>query len=228
MADHVKLHPSLRATHVAQTERRLIDAAGCLFLANGYSSTPLSAVAADAGVSPRTVYVRFSTKAGLFKRVIDVAAVGDDETVAVMDRPWTHPALHAPTLNERIDAWAAVARQIMGRIGPLIAVATEAAATEPEIAELVARWRSQSLEAERTFWTRAADDGLLDPAVDIEWLAVTANTLDTPEVYNRLVQQHGWDLDRHEAWLAHSLRAIARGGPLTHGGPGQTPAGVRP
>jgi AcrR family transcriptional regulator len=199
---------------MAQTERRLITAASRLFLANGYSSTPLSAVAADAGVSPRTVYVRFGTKAALFKRVIDVAVVGDHEIVALMDRPGTQPALHAPSLIERIEAWAAVARHLMGWIGPLVAVATEAAASEPDLAELVTQWRSQSLAAERTFWTRAADDGLLDPAVDIDWSAVTANALDTPETYTRLMQQHAWSLDQYETWLAHSLLAIATRGPL--------------
>jgi AcrR family transcriptional regulator len=215
MTDPVKTQSSLRATHVAQTEQRLIAAAGRLFLANGYASTSLNAVAADAGVSPRTVYVRFGTKAALLKQVIEVAVVGDAETVALMDRPGTQPALHAPTLVERIDAWATVARQIMGRIGPLVTVATEAAATEPDIAELVAVWRDQSLSAERAFWTRAAADGLLDPAVDVHWATVTANALDTPETYIRLIAQHGWSLEQYQAWLAHSLLAIATGASLT-------------
>jgi AcrR family transcriptional regulator len=213
MADSVKTQPSLRETYVAQTEQRLVASASRLFVANGYSSTSLSAVAAEAGVAPRTVYVRFGTKAALFRRVIETATVGDDDDVAVMDRDWTQPALHAPSLVERIEAWAAVARQVMGRIGPLASVAVEAAASEPELAELVALWRSQSLEAERAFWTRAAVDGLLDPDLDIDWIVVTANALDTPDTYIRLVEQHRWDLDQYETWLTHSLHAISTSRP---------------
>ena len=44
-------------------------------------ATTLEAVARRAQVGARTVYLRFGTKAALFKRVVDVAIVGDTEPV---------------------------------------------------------------------------------------------------------------------------------------------------
>src|SRR5580704_14538592 len=123
--------PSLRQ---AQTEQRIVAAATELFLANGYVATNLEAVAKSARVGARTIYLRFGTKAALFKRVVDVAIVGDAEPVDVLGRDWMQAALTAPTAAERLAASAAATRQIMERTGPLFAVAQQAAAVEPFIA----------------------------------------------------------------------------------------------
>jgi hypothetical protein len=71
--------PSVRQVQIAQTEQRIVTAATELFLADGYPATTLEAVAKRAQVGARTVYLRFGTKAALFKRVVDVAIVGDTE-----------------------------------------------------------------------------------------------------------------------------------------------------
>jgi AcrR family transcriptional regulator len=63
--------PPLRQAQVAHTEQRILAAATELFLAHGYLATTLESVARRAQVGARTVYVRFGTKAALFKRVID-------------------------------------------------------------------------------------------------------------------------------------------------------------
>ncbi|MGY6500999.1 MAG: TetR/AcrR family transcriptional regulator [Acidimicrobiales bacterium] len=210
MADVVKAPtPSLREAHVAHTERRILDAAARLFLDAGYTETTLAAIAREAGVGARTVYVRFGTKAALFSRVVDVAVVGDAEPVALMDRDWARVALEADTLVDRVTAWAAVARQIMERTGRLFAVSVEAAAVEPDLAELVATGRRQTLEAHHMFWARAADDGLLPEGVDPAWLADTTAVLASAEPYVFVSQLHGWDLDTYESWLRQTLLALA-------------------
>src|ERR1700729_3947211 len=109
--------PPLRQAQVTQTEDRILAAAAGLFLADGFLATTLAAVAARAGVGARTVYVRFGTKAALFKRVVDVAIAGDAQPIDVLGRPGMQAALTAPTAAERIAAAAAVSRQIMARTG---------------------------------------------------------------------------------------------------------------
>ena len=69
--------PPLRQAQTALTEQRIVAAATELFVSDGYQATTLEAVAKRARVGARTVYVRFGTKAMLFKRVVDVAIVGD-------------------------------------------------------------------------------------------------------------------------------------------------------
>src|SRR6201987_610529 len=103
MRDDVK---GLRAARVADTEERILAAARALFLRDGYAATTLAAVADQARVGHRTVYVRFGTKAALLKRVVDVAVAGDTRPVDVVSRDWFQTALTAPTLEERIAASA--------------------------------------------------------------------------------------------------------------------------
>ncbi len=204
MADDVNAErglPPLRQAQIAHTEQRIIAAATELFLADGYVATTLEAVAKRARVGARTVYVRFGTKAALFKRVVDVAIVGDTQPIDVLGRDWMQAALTAATAAERIAASAAVGRQIMRRTGALFAVAQQAAAVEPLIAGFWQQGREQSRHAQAVFWTRMAEDGLLDPAVDLAWLTDTASIVGAAETYLLITRMTGWDLDAYQDWL---------------------------
>ena len=193
--------PSLRQAQIAQTEQRILTAATELFLADGYVATTLEAVAKRAQVGARTVYLRFGTKAALFKRVVDVAIVGDTEPVDVLGRDWMRAALTAPTAAERIAASAAAARQIMERTGALFAVAQQAAAVEPLIAAQWQLGREQTRYAHAVFWTRMAEDGLLDPVLDLDWLIDTSTILAAAETYLLIMRLTSWDLDTYQDWL---------------------------
>jgi AcrR family transcriptional regulator len=212
----VSEQPPLRQAQTALTEQRIIAAAAELFLADGYVATTLEAVARRARVGARTVYVRFGTKAALFKRVVDTAIVGDTQPGDVLGRDWIRAALTAPTAAERIAAHAAVGRQIMARTGGLFAVAQQAAAVEPLIAGFWQQGREQSRHAHAVFWTRMADDGLLDPAIDLNWLTDTASILAAAETYLLITRLTGWDLDTYQNWLATTWTRLA------------TPAETRP
>ena len=199
----------LRRAQTALTEQRILAAATELFLADGYLATTLEDVASRAQVGARTVYVRFGTKAALFKRVVDVAIVGDTEPVDVLGRDWMQLALTAPTAAERIAAGAAAGRQIMERTGALFAVAQQAAAVEPLIAGFWQQGREQSRYTQQVFWTRMAQDGLLDPAVDLAWLIDTASILGAAETYLLTTRLTGWDLDAYQDWLAVTFTRLA-------------------
>ena len=216
MADDVNRSPrlpSLREAQLARTEERIIAAATKLFLADGYVATTLEAVARRAQVGARTVYVRFGTKAALFKRVVDVAIVGDTQPVDVLGRDWMQAALTARTAAARIAASAAVGRQIMQRTGALFAVAQQAAAVEPLIAGFWQQGREQTRHAHAVFWNRMADDGLLDPAVDLAWLIDTTTVTGAAETYLLITRLTDWDLDAYQNWLAVTWTRLATPGP---------------
>lgn len=200
--------PSLRQAQVAHTEQRILAAATELFLEGGYLATTLEAVARRAQVGARTVYLRFGTKAALFKRVIDVAVVGDTEPVDVLGRDWMQAALSAPTPAERIAASAAASRQIMQRTGALFAVAQQAAAVEPLVAGFFQQGREQTRHAFAVFWTRMAEDGLLGPAADLTWLIDTTSILAAAETYLLITRTTGWDLDAYERWLTRTFSQL--------------------
>jgi hypothetical protein len=140
---------------------------------------------------------------------VDVAIVGDTEPVDVLGRDWMRLALAAPTAAGRISAAAAAGRQIMERTGPLFAVAQQAAAVEPVIEGFWQQGREQSRYAQQVFWTRMAEDGLLDPGIDLAWLIDTASIVSAAETYLLITRMTGWDLDAYQAWLAATLTRLA-------------------
>lgn len=203
---------TLREAQTALTEQRIVAAATELFLADGYVATTLEAVARQARVGARTVYVRFGTKAALFKRVVDVAIVGDTEPVAVLGRDWMQQALTAPTLAERLAASAAAGRQIMERTGALFGVAQQAAAVEPLIAAFWQQGRSQLRYGQEVFWTRLAEDGLLPAGTDLAWLIDTASVISAAETYLLVTRMFGWGLDAYQEWLGLTLSRLVTPG----------------
>lgn len=211
MAGAVKppARPPRGQRQVARTEGQVIAAATRLFLNRGYLATTLADIAAAADVGERTIYVRFGSKALLFKRVVDVAIVGDTAPVDVLGRDWMQRAFTAPTLDERVRASGAASRQILERTGALFAVAQQAAAVEPLVEEFWQQGREQSRYGQRMVWTRIADDGLLPPGSDLEWIIDTASVLAAAETYLLTTRMMGWDLDTYEAWLVAGLSRLA-------------------
>lgn len=201
--------PPLRQAQTALTEQRIVAAATELFLADGYLATTLEAVAKRARVGARTVYVRFGTKSELFKRVVDVAIVGDTAPVDVLGRDWMQRALTAPTAAERIAAAAAAGRQIMERSGALFAVALQAAAIEPAIQEAFQEGRRGARRAQEAFWTAMADDGLLPAGADVAWLVDTTGLLGSAETYLQAGHLYDWSFDQYEQWLVTTWTRLA-------------------
>ncbi len=200
--------PAIRARQVASTEERLIEAATRLFARHGYAGTTLAAVADDAGVAPRTVYLRFGTKAALFMRTMDVAVAGDTAAMDVAHRDWTQRSLTAPTLEERMRSHARGARDIMARIGPLLPVAEQAAAVEPDVARAAQAAREDTRDQIRRFWTQAATDQLLPAGVDVDWLADISAILGAADTYLHITRTFGWSPDSYEQWLLTSWRRL--------------------
>src|SRR3954467_6344469 len=123
------------------TRRRIVDAAAALFVAEGYGATTLEQIAARAGVAVQTVYFHFGNKRTVLKEAVDIAAVGDDEPVALLDRDWLDPARAAPAQRRTLEIWVRNGRAIYDRIGPIMRVVRDAAATDPEMA---AQWRTNA------------------------------------------------------------------------------------
>jgi AcrR family transcriptional regulator len=205
MGDDVK---SLRAARVADTEERILAAARSLFLRDGYAATTLVAVADAARVGHRTVYVRFGTKAALLKRVVDVAVAGDTRPIAVTGRDWFQASLTAPTLPERVAAYARGVSGLMARAGDLIAIAWQAEPAEPVIAAAGRAGREATRDAVGLFCTRLRDDGLVPQTRDISWLADTASLLSQAQTWLLGRDTLGWSSEQYSQWLATTLSRL--------------------
>ncbi|ABW14988.1 transcriptional regulator, TetR family [Parafrankia sp. EAN1pec] len=218
MSDSVKDGPSRvkdkpsRAEKTRLTRRRIVAAAAELFLDQGYGATTLDQVAARAGVAVQTVYFHFGNKATLLKEALDVAAVGDDEPVALLDRPWLEELTAEPDPVRVIELWTHGGREIMGRVAPLLAVVRGTVGTDPDLA---AQWdvnEGQRRVAFRALAGLLADRAALRPGLTVEDAADLAFLITSAENYIVATGTLGWSPERWRSTTATLLARALLGG----------------
>jgi AcrR family transcriptional regulator len=189
---------------------RLVEAATELFVERGYAATTLAEVADRAGLAPRTLYLRFATKADLLQRCVGVAIAGDGDAGPIAERAWMTDAITAPTLAERVRLMAAVTATLMSRAGALLDVAQQAAATEPSIAAAAQAGRQETRRVLGEFWRRIDQDGLLPAHSDVDWLTETATLLAHADIFLVIRRTTGWDAASYQHWLERTwIRLVA-------------------
>lgn len=191
----------MRAQRAEQTRAALVASATRLFTENGWAATGMRDVAREAGVAIETLYTHFSSKPGLLKAVIDIAVVGDDESIAVADRP-EFAAIGRGSRRARIRAAASLVTSINRRTGAFARLLREAAPTDASMAESLRATRDrQRLDVEAGAQlivgrkpTATERDGL--------WAVLS------PEVYLLLVDESGWSPEQYEAWIVDTLERV--------------------
>jgi AcrR family transcriptional regulator len=198
MSDAVKP----QSTRARLTRRRITDAATELFVSEGYSATTLEQIASRAGVAVQTVYFHFGNKSTVLKEAVDIAAVGDDQPVAVLERPWLDEARAEPDPAKVIALWTAYGRGIVTRVGPIMKVVRDAAAVDPVMAQQWATNETQTASAFRVLAEQLqAMDALRVPVEDAVTILRTLSGLD---VYLSLAA-HGWTPQQWEVFVADQL-----------------------
>jgi AcrR family transcriptional regulator len=187
-----------RAERTRLTRRRIIAAAADLFLEHGYGATTLDRVAESAGVAVQTVYFHFGNKATLLKEALDVAAMGDDEPVALVERPWLETLKAEPDPVRMIQLWVANSRAIMERIAPLMSVIRGTIGSDPDLA---AQWSVNEQQRRTAFRALAQildERGLLKHGLPVEDAADLAFLIDSVENYFLATGTLGWPPERWE------------------------------
>jgi AcrR family transcriptional regulator len=194
-----------RREQAAQTRARILDSARRLFELHGYTATSMRAIASDAGVASKTVYVAFETKATLLRALWHLALRGDEDSAPVGSRTWFTDVLDEPDPVRQLELNARNSRVVKERVGALMDVLRTAAVADPDIAELWDRIQREFYDNQRTVVRslqrkKALKAGLgVARASDILW------TLNHPDVYRLLVGDRTWTAAHYEEWLARSL-----------------------
>jgi AcrR family transcriptional regulator len=210
MSDYVKprrgYSSPTRSAQAAATRRRILDSAAQRFVENGYRATTMDMIAADADVTVKTVYHLFSSKASLLKQVMDVAFVGDDEPIPIIERAGPQQVKAEPDQRRQIALAARGTAELLERIRHIDDVLTDAAAVDPDAAALRADIElRQRREAMRVLagWlaeTGPLRDGLtVDRAADILWV------LTSPEVHRLYRKYCGWTAEEFADWLSAAM-----------------------
>lgn len=192
-----------RQAQARETREAILAAAHAFFVVHGYGATTLQSIAEHAGVAVATVYAVFGTKRELLRQLIESAIVGDEDPLPITQRPESLALAAEPDPRRRAELDAALSRSIVERLAPIVRVAVEAAASDPEIAavmeEVKAARRQEMTDSARIL---AGPDGL---RVDDDEAAATLYVLYSPQVADMLMGDYGWTPERYEAWLARMI-----------------------
>ena len=195
----------LRDEQARRTRRAIVTAARELFLARGYAATTIDAIAEAAHVSRRTVFNAVGGKVALLKLALDWAIVGDDEPVALADRPAVQ-AIQAERDPRRVlDLWVDMVVDIAARVAPIGEVLYVAADSDPEAGELLAKEAQARMYGARAFAGHLASLGGLAEGVSEQQAADLCWAVNDGHLYSLLVTQRGWTPAALAQWLSGSL-----------------------
>jgi AcrR family transcriptional regulator len=189
-----------------RTRRRIVDAGAELFVDLGYVPTTIDAIAERAGVSRKTVFTSVGSKAAVLKLAFDWTLAGDDEPVAIADRPEVQRMMQSEDAGELLTAWIAMNAAISQRLATLHHVLVVAADADPDAAALLATTDAQRISGCREVVRRLAELGGLRSGLAPRRAADLADVLIDPVLYRRLVGLRGWTF---AAYVEHLQRITA-------------------
>jgi AcrR family transcriptional regulator len=197
----------VRDEQARRTRRAVVTAARELFLARGYASTTIDAIAEAAHVSRRTVFNAVGGKVALLKLALDWAIVGDDEPVALADRPAIKAIQAERDPRRALALWVDMVVDIAARVAPIGEVLYVAADGDPEAAELLAKEAQTRMYGATAFVGHLASLGGLAAGVTEQQAADLCWAVNDGHLYSLLVTQRGWTPAALAQWLSDSLTA---------------------
>ena len=193
-------HSPRRREQAEATRVAILAAAQRLFERDGYVGTSVTAIAREAEVTPRTVYLGFETKAGLLRAVWNRALRGERDEAPVAAQRWFQEVLEESDPERTLRLNARNSRRFKERSTELLQVVRDAAPLEAEIAGLWDRIQTDYHANQRAVVESLAPGALrrglsVTRAADIIW------TLNHPNTWIQLAVLRGWTPTRYERWV---------------------------
>ena len=185
--------------------RAVVESARTLFLERGYAATTIEAISEHSDVPSATVYRLFSSKLGILKAVLDTSIAGDDQPLAVQERPDVASLFSEPDPHKLLAGFAGITTAINQRTNDIYRVLVSAAGSDLAAAELLEEIRQERDRGQSRIARSLARAHALKPGLRERDAADLIHTLMAPEVYRLLVGDRGWTSERYQQWLATTL-----------------------
>jgi AcrR family transcriptional regulator len=198
---------TLREVNANATRLTIVQAAGGLFIERGYVATSIEAIAEAAGVSRATVFTSVGGKPVLLKKAYDIALVGDDADVPLVQRAASQAIRAEPNVERFLDRYAGLVTEINSRLARIYEAVRGAASADADVRNVF-----DKIQAERRVGSgRVIEDvqskGPLRPGLTAEVAADLLWVLNDAGLYHLLVHQRGWPQEQFQTWLSASMRA---------------------
>jgi len=191
-----------------ETRRAIVEAARDRFIEWGYAGTTMEMIAQEAGVAVETVYATFRTKRAVLARVMDVAVVGDEAPVPLLEREGPRAVREARDRSEQFRIFSRTIREIMERVGPIFEVMRAAALHEAEIRALLDEYLQKRHVGMQHFVQAIVVNGPLRPGLSVEEATDVVWTVTSAEVHRLFTRDRSWSGDRYERWLRETLSTL--------------------
>ena len=185
--------------------KAVVAAARTLFLERGYAASTVEAVSNLAGVPPATVYRLFASKIGILKALLNVSIAGDDQPVAVEDRPTVVSLFAEPDPVRLLSGFAGVTTAINQRTNDIYRVLVSAAGSDPAAAGLLDNLQQQRDSGQRQIVNALARSGSLRDGLEEREAMDLVHAIMSPEIYSLLVVDRVWTPEKYQRWLATTL-----------------------
>jgi AcrR family transcriptional regulator len=196
-----------RRAQAAQTRREILSAAQRLFEQRGYTGTTMAAIAAEAGVALKTVYVAFETKSGVLRALWHLLLRGDEGTAPVAEREWFRAVIAEPDPERQLRLTARNSRTVKERAGGILGVIRSAAPVDADISALWARIEAEFHDNQRTIVESLQEKQALRRDLDVGRATDILWTLNHPDLWALLVGKRGWTPDQFERWFGDTICA---------------------
>jgi AcrR family transcriptional regulator len=181
--------------------RAVVEAARDLFLERGYAAATMEAISERSDVPAATVYRLFSSKLGILTALLDSSIAGDDEALAVQDRPEVADIFAEPDPRRQLAGFARINVAINARSTASYRILVSAAGSDPDAAALLAGYTRQRDAGQGQIARTLSRAGALRPGLRERDAADIIHALMSPELYRLLVADRGWAPERYGQWL---------------------------
>ena len=189
-----------RREQAATTRLEILEAAQRLFERDGYAATTMAAIAAEARVALKTVYVAFETKSGVLRALWNLRLRGGRGDVPVGQQQRYREVVEEPGPERQLRLNARNSRAGKLRVAALVEVIRSAAPVDPDIEALWTRIGTEYHANQRVIVESLNEKGVLRPDLDVERATDILWTLVHPNLWQLLVGERGWTPDQYEKW----------------------------
>jgi len=194
---------SRRRDQARRTHDALLDAALARCVDQGFTATTIESIAADAAVSPATIYKTYGGKSGLVRALCERALGG----VGPVPAEQRSDALQMSESDPRkvIEGWGKLTTEVAPRIAPLLLLLRDAADGDPAAAALHADLDASRHARMRHNARYLVDGGHTRPKVRLADATDVLWTYSSPELFDLLVQRRHWSLRHYSRFIVEGI-----------------------
>lgn len=194
-----------RRERARQARDQIVGVAEDLFLTRGYAATTVAAIAAAARVSVETIYKSFGGKPGLVRAIVETGLAGAGPVPAEQRSDQIRDT--EPDPGKILTAWGAFLAELAPRTAPILLLARDAAASDPELAALLDEISAARLARMTVNARGLSEAGHLRPGLAAAQAADILWTCSSPELYDLLVLRRGWSPEHYGRFAAQAMIA---------------------